>query len=217
MSTTTRILIADDHQILIDGILAILKEMPEVNVIGTVNNGQQLLHKLRTVQADLILLDLNMPQLDGIDTLTILQRDFPAIKVLILSNYQQSELVKEIKQLGARGYLLKSTTTPVLKEAILAVASGKQWYDEASESMEPENPYFFDEFMQKYKLTKREVQIICMIADQKTTKEIGDKLCISEFTVTTHRRNIMRKLNLKNSAGIFSFANEHNLTRKLMA
>ncbi len=217
MSTLTRILIADDHQILIDGLLTVIKEIPEVKVVGTANNGQQLLDKLRTVAADMVLLDLNMPQMDGINTLKFLKRDFPNVVVLVLSNYQQAELVKEIKQLGAKGYLLKSTTTSTLKEAILTVASGRQWFDDLSESAEEENPYFFDEFMQRYKLTKREVQIICMIADQKTTKEIGDRLCISEFTVTTHRRNIMRKLNLKNSAGIFSFANEHNLTRKLMA
>lgn len=206
-----RLIIADDHQILIDGILAIVKEIPDIEVVATVNNGQELISKLKNTPADLILLDLNMPQMDGIEALKILKRDFSSVKVIVLSNYQQSELTSEIRNLGAEGYLLKSISTQELKEAILSVHAGNLWFDVLSSAQMDEKSYFIDEFMQKYKLTKREVQIIGMLADQLTSKEISDNLFISEFTVVTHRRNIMRKLNVRNIAGVVSFANDHNL------
>jgi len=209
-----RLIIADDHQILIDGILAIVKEMPEIEVVGTVNNGQDLIDKLGNTPANLVLLDLNMPEMDGIEALKVIKKDYPDTKVIVLSNYQQIELTSEIRNLGAEGYLLKSISTPILKEAILKVHAGELWFETLSTVTTDEKSYFIDEFMQKYKLTKREVQIIGMMADQLTSKEISDNLFISEFTVVTHRRNIMRKLNVKNLAGVVSFANEHHLVGK---
>ena len=210
----TRILLADDHQLLMDGLIAIIRELPDFEVMGTVNNGKQLLQKLGSTPCDMVLMDLNMPELDGIETLKILAGEHPALKVLVLSNYQQAELIQEVKALGAKGYIMKSISAPDLKEALRAVAQGQQWFEEAQRPQEETNSYFIDEFMMKYKLTKREVEIIGMIAEQLTSKEISDSLSISEFTVGTHRKNIMRKLQVRNMAGIISFANEHNLRRR---
>ncbi|MFA5244229.1 MAG: response regulator transcription factor [Pedobacter sp.] len=207
-----KLIIADDHQLLIEGLISILSELDDLEILNPVNNGNQLINSLILNPADLVLLDLNMPKLDGIKTLAILRRDFPDLKIIILTNYDQPQLIEEIKKLGAHGYLLKNSPSQTLKEAIAKVLKGELFFDEKvlPEKID-ESPYFIDDFMKKYQLTRREVEIIKMIAKELTSKEIGESLFISEFTVSTHRRNIMKKLNSKNVAGVLKFARQHGL------
>jgi DNA-binding NarL/FixJ family response regulator len=207
---TLRIIIADDHQLLIDGLVAVLQENPEWEILPPVNNGRQLLERLESMPADLVLLDLNMPQLDGIRTLEMLRR-YPALKILVLTNYNQPQLLNEVRKLGADGYLLKNSPASVLKTAIATIAEGGSYF-EVLQPQETHVPsYFLDEFMKKYQLTKREVEIIRMVGSELTSREIGTQLFISEFTVNTHRKNIMRKLELKNTAGLLNFAKQHGI------
>ncbi|MGN7723273.1 response regulator [Chitinophaga sp. 22620] len=208
---TLRIIIADDHQLLIDGLVAVLQENHEWEILAPVNNGRQLLERLESMPADLVLLDLNMPQLDGIRTLEILRRQYPALKILVLTNYNQPQLLNEVRKLGADGYLLKNSPSSVLKTAIATIAEGGSFF-EVLQPQETHIPsYFLDEFMKKYQLTKREVEIIRMVGSELTSREIGTQLFISEFTVNTHRKNIMRKLELKNTAGLLNFAKQHGI------
>jgi len=208
-----KLIIADDHQLLIEGLISILSELEGLEILDPVNNGNQLIKSLSLNPADLVLLDLNMPKLDGIKTLAILRKDFPDLKIIILTNYNQPQLIEEVKKLGAHGYLLKNSSSRVLKDAIDRVLKGELIFEEKAL---PENDkgssYFIDDFMKKYQLTRREVEIIKMIAKELTSKEIGENLFISEFTVSTHRRNIMRKLNSKNVAGLLKFARQHGLS-----
>jgi len=206
-----KLLIADDHQMVIDGLVSVLKEENELELLKPVNNGQELLREVRRSSPDVILLDLNMPRLDGIETLTILNKDFPQIKVLILSSYNHPELIEEVKKLGAKGYLIKDTPYPFLRQSILNVAEGINWVQNIDNSVSNTPSYYIDDFMKKYQLSKREVEIVGMIAKGCTSKEIGDNLFISEFTVTTHRRNILRKLNIKSVATLVLFAKENGL------
>jgi len=206
-----KLLIADDHQMVIDGLVSILKEEKDLELIPSVHNGKELLQTIAKSTPDIILLDLNMPKLDGIETLGILKEDFPSIKVIILSSYNHPELVEEVKRLGAKGYLLKDTPYPFLRQSILDVAAGTGWIQNMGNTETNTSSYYIDDFMRKYQLSKREVEIVGMIAKGCTSKEIGDNLFISEFTVTTHRRNILRKLNIKSVATLVLFAKENGL------
>lgn len=206
-----RLIIADDHQLLIDGLSAVLNSNADWELLPAVNNGRELLHVLEKEQVDLVLLDLNMPQLDGVKALSIIKRNYPSIKVLVLTNYGQPQLQAEIRKAGAEGYLLKNSPAALLREVIQTILQGGIHYAEAEEAPADENAWFLDDFMKKYQLTRREVEIIKMIGQELTSKEISDRLYISEFTVSTHRKNILRKLNLKNTAGVVNFARENSL------
>jgi DNA-binding NarL/FixJ family response regulator len=206
-----KLIIADDHPLLIEGLISILSEVKDLEILEPVNNGNQLISSLTLMPADIVLLDLNMPKLDGIKTLPLLRRDFPDLKVIVLTNYDQPQLIEEVKKIGAHGYLLKNSPSTILKNAIARVLNGEFCFDEKFLPAKENSPYFIDDFMKKYQLTRREVEIIKMIAKEFTSKEIGESLFISEFTVSTHRRNIMKKLNSKNVAGLLKFARQHGL------
>jgi DNA-binding NarL/FixJ family response regulator len=205
-----RILIADDHPLLIDGLVRVLEEMAGTRVVETVGNGRRLLDRLREVSADLILLDLQMPQLDGLETLRVLRREFPQVRVLIFTNYNQPKLVQEARSAGARGYLSKNCSSAVLKEAVMRVSAGGVWFEEPSDVPEAKT-FFADDFMRKHQLTVREVEILRRIAQGYTSRQIGEQLFVSEFTVNAHRRNICRKLDIHTAVGLVNFAKENRL------
>jgi len=207
-----RITIADDHPLLVDGLRRVLEEMKDVEVTEPVGNGRQLLLRLRESPVDMVLLDLQMPQLDGLETLRILQKEFPRLKVVIFTNYNQQKLLREARNLGASGYLSKSCTSQELKEAVRTVEDGSTWFPKESPSAAEDSPsVFVNDFMKKYQITQREVEIIRKIALGYTTKEIGEQLYVSEFTVNAHRRNICRKLDIYTPVGLVNFAKEHGL------
>jgi DNA-binding NarL/FixJ family response regulator len=206
-----KIIIADDHPLLVEGLRRMLEEMDGMQVLEPVSNGRQLLAKLREQAVDMVLLDLHMPQLDGLETLRVLQREFPALRILIFTNYNQPKLWREARSLGARGYLLKSCTAQTLREAVLTVSDGGTWFDETGAVSGTEDTAFTDDFMKKYQITPREVEIIRKIAQGYTTREIGELLYVSEFTVNAHRRNICRKLDIYTPVGLVNFAKEHGL------
>jgi DNA-binding NarL/FixJ family response regulator len=207
-----KIIIADDHPLLVDGVRRVLEEMTDVEVFEPVGNGRQLLIRLRESPMDMVLLDLHMPQLDGLETLKILQKEFPRLKVLVFTNYDQQKLLREARNLGARGYLSKSCTSQEMKEAIRTVAEGGTWFPQEPVAAADDSPSpFVNDFMKKYQITQREVEIIRKIAQGYTTKEIGEQLYVSEFTVNAHRRNICRKLDIYTPVGLVNFAKEHGL------
>ena len=204
---------ADDHQLLLQGISSVLKEVEDLSVVATAANGFEVLEAVPRYQPHLVVLDLNMPHYDGLKCLQELKKNYPSIKVLILSNYSQPELLDEVKRLGADGYLNKNSASAELKGAVLEVLSGKKYYPAVDEARPlAEDSFFFDDFLKKYQLTRREVEIIRFISHGLSTKEIADKLFLSEFTISTHRKNILRKLDTKNIAGLVHFARQHQLT-----
>ncbi len=205
-----RLLIADDHPLLVSGVSAVLAELPDVELLEPVENGRQLLDRLHKTPVDLVLLDLNMPKLDGIAALKTIKADFPQTKVIIFTSYDQPKLIREIRALGAEGYLLKNSPAPVLKEAIATVAAGGTWLAEEKPGATTP-PGLVDDFMRKYGLTTREVEIIRMVGRGLTTKIIADRLFVSEFTVNAHRRNICRKVGVDTPVGLLNFAREQGL------
>lgn len=208
--TNLKIFIADDHQLLIDGLTSFFKELDGFEVIGHANDGLVLLQEIATKVPDIILLDLNMPKMDGMTTLKNIKANYPNIKVIIISNYHQSQLIKETKDLGANGYVLKNGSKSDLLSAIETVNSGKMYFPEEEEKTN-NNSVFADEFMKKHQLTKREVEIIRLVCQELNSKEIAEKLFIAEFTVNTHRRNILSKLGIKNTPALINFAKQNGI------
>jgi DNA-binding NarL/FixJ family response regulator len=205
-----KIIIAEDHPVLVDGLKKLLEEIEGIQVLDAVSNGRLLISRLRQAPADMVLLDLHMPQMDGLETLKIVRVEFPRLKVLVFTNYNQPKLLREIKMLGATGWVLKSSSSPTLKDAIRAIANGDTWFRDELPDEAPSD-LFINDFMKKYQITPREVEIIRKVAAGYTSKQIGKELYVSEFTVNAHRRNICRKLEISNAAGLVSFAKEHGL------
>jgi DNA-binding NarL/FixJ family response regulator len=210
MAETVRIFIADDHQILVDGLLSFFETAEGFEVVGSANDGRSLLSALPAAAPNIVLLDLNMPGMDGVAALQQIVQRHPSIRVIILSNYHQSGLIKSCEDKGAWGYLLKNGSMDDLVDGINSVMAGKKHFPAAVEIPE-EKPHFLDSFLQQYSITTREIDIIRSICKELSSKEIASQLHISEFTVNTHRRNIMRKLNVRNAAGIINFAAQNKL------
>jgi len=206
-----KLYLADDHQILLDGLTAFFNELPDYEVVGYCNDGLTLLRELQKRMPDIVLLDMNMPKLDGISTLKQIKKEYPQIKVIILSNYSQSQFIKEARENGANGYILKNGSKKELLDAIETVKNGDLYFEKSLSEYKAEPNRFDDDFIKKHQLTKREIEIIKLICAELSTREIGEKLFNSEYTINTHRKNILAKLNVKNSAGIINFAREHGL------
>lgn len=208
----SKVLLADDHQFLLEGIISILKDETAFEIVATANNGFELMDAVAKHRPALVILDLNMPGYDGLQCLKKIKKNSPEIKVMILSNYSQPELVEEVKKMQADGYLIKNSSAETLKEAIAEILLGKKYFP-ALQEMKPvaDDSFFFDEFLKKYQLTKREVEIIKMVCQEMSTKQIAAALFLSDLTINTHRRNIFRKLELKNVAGLMNFAKQNQL------
>lgn len=204
-----KLIVADDHPMLVDGILGVIREMPFIELADSATNGRHLIAKLKQTNFDIVLLDLNMPHLDGIESLKIIRKEFEKVKVIVFTSYGQQELIREIRKLGAEGYLIKNCTSIELKEAIETVATGGSWFQ--GMTLDVSTVDELDDFAKKYQITPREIEILRNIAEGLTSKEIGEKLFISEFTINAHRRNICRKLNIYTSVGLLNFVRKHRL------
>lgn len=200
-----RILIADDHAIVMEGLKAVLSADEELQVVGSVFNGEEALRFVRQNEVDVVVLDINMPVMDGITCARLLKKDHPDIKIIILTMYAQKSFVEEIIKTGIDGCLLKNNTGNELITAILRVMSGKQYYDRI-QTFKSEN-----EEVTQYKLSEREIEVIRLMSDGLTSMDIAEKLYLSEHTVKTHRKNILRKLGLNNSSQVVQFALNNQL------
>ena len=199
--------IADDHQLLIDGLVSALSSYAHLKVIGTANNGKKVMSDLCIKQPDMLLLDLNMPLMDGLQVIENVKTNYPNVKILILSNYNEAHIIKEVQQKGANGYLLKDGAISTLISAIESIYKGNLIFPELSvKTNATETSYFMDDFMKEYLLTKREYDILLLMAKGKSSIEISERLFISTATVSTHRRNILKKLGLHRTSEIMSLA-----------
>lgn len=215
MENKLRIVIADDHPMLVEGVRAVIQEIPGMEVVRSVSNGRELIAALSLVQADLVLVDLNMPKMDGPEAIRVIRRMFGEIKVIVFTSYSRPEFVKEAKKLGTEGYLLKSASSSEIKEAIVTVARGGTWFGPfAAGPAEETDVGKVDDFVKKYQITPREVEILTYIAEGLTSRQIAGKLFVSEFTINAHRRNICRKLEIYTSVGLLNFARGHGLIGK---
>ncbi|MDX5586008.1 MAG: response regulator transcription factor [Aureibaculum sp.] len=210
--------IADDHQIIIDGLSAILDFESDIEVVGFSLNGRQVLDWFKNNTADVLLLDINMPDVNGVEVLQGFKEYQTTPHVIVLSSYDNIKLVKDILKIGAKSFVPKKSAGEHIVTAIREVAKGEQYFtDDVKEKMmnaimgNPEHSEDNSEGMLLSSLTKREYQILKLIALEYTTKKICDTLFISVSTVETHRKNLLKKLKVKNSVGLALFALKNNI------
>lgn len=208
----TRILIADDHQMFVDGLKSLLVEEKEMCVVGEAKNGYEVLEICDHKEVDIVIMDINMPQMDGILATKELSKKHPAVKILGLSMYNDRDYISDILKAGARGYVLKNTGKENLLHAIATLQSGANYLSEEvsktllTSFMKNNTGANFTE-----KVSGRELEVLECIASGLTTHEIADKLFISKNTVETHRKNLLYKLNAKNTAELVNNAYKQRL------
>ncbi|MBC6991089.1 response regulator [Hymenobacter sp. BT491] len=211
-----RLVLTDDHAIIRDGIRSLLRDQPDLEVVGEASNGLELLELLPSTPADVVVLDLNMPGMDGFETLTHLQRDFPEVRVLVLSMLDHERYVAQALNAGASGYALKNSRRAELVFAIHSVAEGQQYLCSAIglnllNKMQNSDGVSSDGPRTNGNLSKRELEVLKLIAEGLTNAEIADKLFTSKRTVETHRQNIIEKTQAKNTAALIKFAMSNGL------
>ncbi len=203
-----QIFIVDDHQIMIDGLEKIIHEMEDVEIAGIACNGKDAIEKIPIIRPDLVLMDLDMPVLNGLEASRILLKEISDLKIVILTMHGERSIVERMMKLGIYGYLIKNADKEELKLGISRVLKGKKYFQaEALEGFvgSTESKATL-EIGQLSVLSDREVEILSLIAKGKTSTEISEELHISSRTVETHRKNIHQKLDIRNIAGLVRFA-----------
>ena len=206
MNHTINILIAEDHKLVAEGLKDFLEIHEGYTVLDIAQNGREAISLLRQHQADLLLTDLNMPDIDGLQLLELVKKRFPKIKTLGLSMYNNQAIVSRALELGIDGYLLKEEGGEELLKAVSLIMEGEKYFSNGLKLPSKNIKLFVDDFLLKYNLTQREVEILKLIALSNTNKSIGELLSISELTVQTHRRNLKKKLKAENTADLVRFA-----------
>ncbi|MDX2285466.1 MAG: response regulator transcription factor [Bacteroidia bacterium] len=198
-----RISITDDHPLVLDGLRAMLSTQPDMQVIGTSQTAAQTRQAAAAALPDLLLLDIQLPDGDGIELCKWLKKTYPALHIIALSNLSQPAFVRQMMKAGAAGYLLKNVPHTVLYEAIRKVMAGESYLQAELQQMllaESLGRAQASSFIPV--LTRREREILHLIVEECTTQEIADRLCITVSTVETHRLNLMQKFGVRNMAGL---------------
>ncbi len=211
-SLPARILLADDHLLFSNGLKLLLDQQPGWVVCGQVSTADQVFPAMHRLAPQLVVLDLNFAGTNGIDLGKKLLASFPAVKLLMLTMYNQVKLLEETRKAGLHGYLLKDTKPDDLFTGIQTIFAGGQVFDKrVLQLTDPTSDPFGDDFARRLNLTFREVEIIRLIRDGLTSEQISDRLRISFFTVKSHRKNIHTKLDLTNVADLIQFANRNKI------
>lgn len=207
-----KVLIVDDHDLFAEGVRSMFKPEDEIAVVNHTKNGNQVISMLEQAEVDLILMDIDMPIIDGIATMELLQANGFNIPILMLTMHQSMRQIKDALEKGAQGYILKDASKEELIDAIQKTSARQNYFHPKI------NDQVFDYFRGKNKkspgmsdLSEREKEIIQCLADGLNGKAIANKLFISEHTVKTHRRNIMHKLHVKTSAELVRLAIEKGI------
>ena len=214
---TIKIILLDDHQMFRDGVKAVLCDEEQVEVIGEPGLGKELFTLLERVKPDLLITDISLPDISGIEVAARVSAMYPEIKILILSMHTSEEFIVRALEAGANGYLPKDTSMKELLDAIYTIYAGENYFNKdisntilksftsKSKTTAAENRY--------ENLTKREKEIFELVVDGLTNKEIADKLFISIRTVDSHKTNILQKLELKSTVGLVKYALKHKLAQ----
>lgn len=212
MSEKVKIIMVDDHQIVRDGIKALIFDEEWIDIIGEASNHRELFSLLETQKPDMIMLDISMPEMSGIEIARKLTEERPEIKLLMLSMYMSEEFITNAIEAGAKGYLTKTTTQEEILNALKTINEGGEFYSDSVSNI------LLKSFIKKTQnkvsesqeqaivLTKRENEILKLFAEGLSNKEIADKLFISIRTVESHKNNIMQKLELKSTVELIKYA-----------
>jgi DNA-binding NarL/FixJ family response regulator len=203
MSRTITVLLVDDHHLVRSGFRKLLEDDAALSVVGEAGNGAEAIKLAEELKPDVVVMDMAMPELDGVQAILEIRRRQPKVEVLVLSMYGEDSYVRNAFQAGARGYLLKSALDMDLAAAVKAVAGGKQY---CGQGVKPPKPDSTDLDDPMERLTQRERQVLQLIAQAHSNKEIANILNLSVNTVNVHRTNLMATLNLHSTAELVLFA-----------
>jgi len=210
-----KIVLVDDHQMFRDGVKSVLSDEENIELIGEVGNGNDLYELLKIDSPDLIITDISMPDISGIEITKYVTENYPEIKILILSMHSNVEFITKSLGAGANGYLPKDTSMNELLEAINTIYKGENYFNkDISDTILKSiinKSKSAKENSKNESLTKREMEIVSLVVEGLANKEIADKLFISVRTVDSHKNNIMQKLNLKSSVELVKYAIKNKL------
>lgn len=207
-----RLAIIDDHAVVLDGLKTMLNAFENLEVVYTTQSGHQLLEHFQSDVPDVLLMDIQMPEINGIDLCKQISKQHPSVKVIAFTSFDDSNYVKQIFRSGAKGYLLKNSDKQTIVKAVETVMQDEEYMDDSikkillQESITGQRRSIFE-----VPLTKREKEILKLIADGLSSQEVADKLFISLRTVETHRLNLNQKLDVKNTAGLVKEAIKRGL------
>lgn len=209
-----KLILIDNHKIFVESLELVLSSNPNFEIVNTFYSGKDALHFLENGdEVDLIISDLQMASLSGIDLTIQVKKQYPQIKVILLTMIEDIHTIKYALQIGVDGYVLKSADKQTLERAITAVIEGEHFFSEEvlKALIDYEKKHLCNHQYLPSQLTKREIEVLQLISDEHTTQSIADKLFISIPTVETHRRNLMQKLNVKNVIGMVKYAFKHGI------
>ncbi len=218
---TLQVILADDHVLVRDGLKALLEDERDIHVLDEASNGREALEVIAKHQPHVLVVDIRMPELNGIEVVHAVKKDFPDVKTLVLSMHDSEEYVLQSIQAGADGYLLKGSSKEEFLKALQTIASGEKYFAGELSSIiinnfvngkttgQPEPAQ--ESITEEYSLTKREHQILGLVLEGLSNKEIGDKLSISKRTAEVHRFNLMKKLDVKNLIELANKATKYNV------
>ncbi len=208
------VVLADDHTIVRDGLRALLEANADIRVVGDAADGRQVIELVNELKPDVVIMDISMPELNGIDATILIKRDNPQVRVIILSMLGTADYVFHALQSGAQGFLLKESAGREVMQAVLAVSAGETYFSH------PVTHTMINDYLQARRdnnneplesLSVRENEILCMVVEGKTSAEIGRKLNLSPKTVESYRSRMMQKLGISDLPELIKFAIKHGL------
>jgi two-component system, NarL family, response regulator NreC len=212
-----KVLIADDHQLFREGLVTLLTDSNQIEVVGQAENGSEAIDKAFKLKPDIIIMDIGMPTLNGIEATKIIKKNQPEVKIIALSMHAEKTYIKRMLEAGAKGYVQKNCAIQKLIEGIIAVNSGSIYLSESITEALVEDYLEYkkedDQMRLVESLTSREMEILILVASGKSTGDIAEELYISVKTIGTHKHNILEKLQLKTTADLVKFALRHNLIK----
>ncbi|RLD43948.1 MAG: DNA-binding response regulator [Bacteroidetes bacterium] len=205
-----KVLVADDHKIFVDGLISLLTLEHNISIVAKAHNGNELIECVKKYDVDVILSDINMPEMDGKDAAGIIIKEYPDIKIIMLSMHNRTAIIKEMEQMGVHGYVLKSCDNAELVDAINTVYLGKRYFSKEVKIV-LDNAKVGRNDDEEMLITARELSIIKLLCKGQTSKEIGLNLGLSVFTVDTHRKNLLIKTKCKNVVSLVNYAYKNNI------
>jgi DNA-binding NarL/FixJ family response regulator len=209
-----KVIIAEDHKILLDSLCLLIGSIEGIEIVGKASNGKQALQLLDNQAVDIIISDLGMPIMNGIELTWQVRQHFPKVKILILTVAEEAVSIKDALQAGANGYVFKSAEREELEQAIKAISAGKKHFSEdaimklAQMPSDVEQPI---EDLKKISLTDREIEVLKLISQELSGMAIAEKLFISPTTVESHRKNLFQKIGVNTSVGLVKYAMTHGI------
>ena len=208
------ILLVDDHQIILDGLVTLFAEDSQIKILGQANTGREAVELTRLLKPQVVLMDLNMPEMNGMVAAAEIKKSFPDVKVIILSLHAEKSVIQHMMETGVDGYLIKTSDKTELLHGIHEVAKGRKYFSSdvtmslSGVTAVPSSlAHATNDLQEKLALlSAREIEVLSLIADGNSNKEIGDQLFLSPRTIDAHRANLMKKLEIHKVAGLVRFA-----------